>query len=156
MKNLTNAGFANPNENFAATFNPFKNFDFSKFQTFNSFSSAEKKFSADNFLGDEAGTVEFFFFSPITEEVFNEFKDFVSKEVFPKVKANSFLKFNFFNNDDFEFGKFNEFFNRFAAKGLFFEMSFFTFPDDFSFSEFGFPFGFNGDFMFSVSQTSFR
>ena len=132
MKNFNSGNTFQDN----ATF-PFSNSVFSKFEKF-------------NFTGNEAKTFEFFFFSQITEEVFTEFKNFFSKEVFPKTEKNSFLKVNFFNDKNFDFNRFNEFFNPFSRE-MFFELSFFNFPNDFNFSDFGLPFSFNGDFMFSFS-----
>lgn len=157
MTNKFNFGVTSPTVDFGKAF-PFQNFDFSNFETFNSFTSAQEKFLADDFTGDETKAIEFFFFTPFTEEVFNSFKQFFSTEVFPKIKTGSFLKFNFFNDDSFNFNEFNEFFKQFSADGMFIEMAFFNFPADFNFSEFGLPLDFNGDFFFSfsVSQTSFR
>lgn len=151
---MTNTEFTDQTESFT-NFNPFQKFDFSNFETFDSIPSATKKFSsADNFFGDEAKTVEFFF-SSFTEEDSDEFKRFFLTEIFPKMKESGFVKFNFFQDLNFNFKRFNEFFDQFTANGIFFETCFFNFPTDFNYSEFGFPFKFdNGNFKFSFSVNS--
>jgi hypothetical protein len=144
------------------TVNPFQNFEFSNFELFNSLASAKEKFSADDFFG-KTGTFEFVFFSPFTEKTFTEFAEFFTNEIAPKVQRGSFLKFKFaFSNFDkqFEFAKFDEFFNQFIKTGSMVEFSFFSGAENnFTFDKFE-AFGFegfkspsnftNGDFIFFV------
>lgn len=145
------------------TFNPFQNFDFSKFHNFSSFDTAREKFSADNFFDTEAKTFEFVFFSPFS---FSEFTTFFAEEIAPKLKKSSFIKFNFFFseiNSQFKFAEFSDFFSQFLKDGIFLEFSFFPITsnsinfEDFNFSDFEFPFDFtSGDFKFSVRQATIR
>jgi hypothetical protein len=150
----SNSGFTAQNN---TKFNPFQNFDFSTFEKFQ-IASAKDVFSADDSFGEAAGTFEFVFFSPFSEESFTEFAEFFEKKIAPKVQQGSFLKFNFFFSDfdkQFEFAKFNEFFNQFLKNGSMVEFSFFpsplsnfTFGDFSPFAGFKFPFAFNNDEFF--------